>query len=222
MWTQCRDIQDPSLAVSTEAPASLNNKELRMNLALFEEETPVPVTTKPQRNWFAVYTSSNHEKKVQQHLQMRGIETFLPLYRVTRRWKNRTTVKLEVPLFTDYVFVRIARTERTRVLAVPRVRFIVGDGHRPLPLPDEQIETLRSGLHLRKVDRYPYARVGAWVRIRSGPLAGLEGVVVRRDNQLRVVLSIDLIQKSIAVHVTADELEPCGHLSNTSNEGSVA
>jgi len=165
------------------------------------------------RNWFAVYTASNHEKRVGQHLQMRDIETFLPLYTVTRKWRNRTTVKLELPLFSGYVFVRIARTESARVLAVPNVRFIVGDGRRALPLPDREIETLQSGLRLRRVDPYPYAKVGARVRIRSGPLAGLEGIVVRKDDQLRVVLSLDLIRKSIAVHVSADELEPCKCLS---------
>jgi transcription antitermination factor NusG len=178
-----------------------------INLAQIEEGIPMPLTRKAQSNWFAVYTTSNHEKKVQQHLQMRDIETFLPLYSVTRRWKNRTTVKLDLPLFTGYVFVRIARTESALVLAVPNVLSIVGDGHRPLPLPDSEIETLRSGLHLRRVDPHPYTKVGARVRIRSGPFAGLEGVIVRKDDQLRVVLSLDLINKSIAVHVNADELE---------------
>jgi transcription antitermination factor NusG len=164
---------------------------------------------KPQCHWFAVYTASNHEKRVEQHLLMRDIETYLPLYAVTRRWRNRTTVKLQLPLFTGYVFVRIPRTESARVLAVPNVRFIVGDGRRPLPLPDEEIDILRSGLLQRQVDPHPFAKVGARVRIHSGPLAGLEGVVLRKDDQLRVVLSLDLIKKSIAVHVTADEIEPC-------------
>lgn len=140
---------------------------------------------------------------------MRDIETFLPLYSVARRWRNRTTVKLELPLFRNYVFVRIAHTESARVLAIPRVHFIVGDGHKALPLPDEVIETLRSGLHLRQVDPYPYLKAGARVRIRSGPLAGLEGIVIRKDDKLRVVVSLDSIRKSIAVHVTADELESC-------------
>jgi len=168
---------------------------------MIDSETP--------RNWFAVYTVSNHEKRVQQHLQVRDIETFLPLYAVTRNWKNRTTVKLDLPLFTSYVFVRIARTESSQVLAVPNVVFMVGDGRRALPLPDKEIEALRSGLQLRKVDPYPYVKVGARARVRSGPLTGLEGIVVRKDDQLRVVMSLDLIRKSIAIHVTADELEPC-------------
>jgi transcription antitermination factor NusG len=183
-----------------------------MTLALLNEEGPVPVPSPLKRQWFAVYTASNHEKKVKQQLHLRNIETFLPLYAVTRRWGNRTTVKVERPLFNGYVFVRIARTENALVLGIPSVRFIVGDGRRAVPLPDDEIETLRSGLHLRQVDPYPYVKVGARTRIRSGPFAGMEGVVIRKDDQLRVVLSLDLIRKSIAVHINADELEPCEHL----------
>jgi transcription antitermination factor NusG len=149
------------------------------------------------------------KKKVEQHLRMREIESFLPLYTVTRRWKNRTTAKVELPLFAGYVFAKIARTEGVRVLEVPMVHSIVGNGCGALPIPDAEIDALRSGLHLRQVDPYPYMKVGARARIRSGALAGLEGVVVRKDGHLRVVLSLDLIMKSIAVHVKADELEPC-------------
>lgn len=190
-----------------------------MSLAQFEEEIPVSVIVKPPSHWFAVYTASNHEKKVQQHLQMRDVESYLPLYEVTRRWKNRTIVKLQLPLFAGYVFVRIARAESARVLAVPNVLFIVGNGHEAMPLPDDDIDTLRSGLHLRRVDPYPYTKVGARVRIRSGPLAGLEGIVVRKDEQLRVVLSLELMRKSIAVHVSADELEPCESSPRAGEEG---
>ena len=190
-----------------------------MALAFVEKEITVPDAVVRQRHWFAVYTTPNHEKSVQTHLRVRGVETFLPLYTVTRRWRNRTNVKLELPLFTDYVFVRIARMESSRVLAVPGVRFIVGDGRKALPLPDEEIEALRSGLHLRHVDPYPYAKVGSRARIRSGPLAGLEGIVVRKDNQFRIVLNIELIKRSVAVHVTADELERCENLAVTGEGG---
>jgi len=169
----------------------------------------IQVPAERERNWFALYTASNHEKKVEQHLQMREIETFLPLYTVTRRWKNRVTASVKLPLFAGYVFARIARTESARVLEVPLVHSIVGNGREALPIPDTDIDALRSGLHLRQSEPYPYVKVGARARIRSGPLAGLEGVVVRKDGHLRVVLSLELIMKSIAVHVRADELEPC-------------
>jgi len=189
-----------------------------MNLARCDNGDPcLPLAIRPQRNWYAVYTASNHEKKIHEQLRMRDVEAFLPLYTVTRRWKNRTTVKLDLPLFAGYVFARIARTESARVLAIPNVHFIVGNGREALALPDHEIETLRSGLHLRRVDPYPYVKVGARVRIRAGPLTGLEGIVVRKDDQLKVVVSLDLIKKSIAVHVSADELEPCESVPRISN-----
>ena len=172
-----------------------------------------------ERHWFAAYTASNHEKKVEQQLHLRNIETFLPLYAVTRRWRNRTTVKVDRPLFSGYVFVRIACTESAQVLRIPSVRFIVGDGRKAVALPDNEIEALRSGLRLRQVDPYPYVKVGARTRIRSGPFAGLEGLVIRKDDQLRVLLSLDLIKRSIAVHVNADELEPCEHPPGKQEDG---
>jgi transcription antitermination factor NusG len=161
------------------------------------------------RNWVAVYTASNHEKRVEQYLQMQGIETFLPLYSVTKRWKNRTTAKLQLPLFSGYVFAKIARTEKSRVLAAPMVRWIVGNGRELSPLSDYELDTLRSGLQLRQADPYPYLKAGDRVRIRSGALAGMEGLVLYKSGRLRVVLSIDAIMQSFSVHVDADELESC-------------
>ena len=161
------------------------------------------------RHWYALYTASNQEKRVEQHLRTKGVEVFLPLYTVTRRWKNRMTMKLDLPLFVGYVFVRIALAERVRVLEAPAAVSLVGNGREPLPLPDAEIDTLRRGLRLRQVDPYPYLKVGNRARIRSGALAGLEGVVVRKDDRLKVVVSIDAIMRSFAVHVHADELEPC-------------
>jgi transcription antitermination factor NusG len=160
-------------------------------------------------SWFAVYTATNHEKRVAQHLQVKEIETFLPLYSVTKRWKNRTTAKVELPLFAGYIFVRIAPTERIRVLEVPMVYSIVGNRREPSPLPDAQIEGLRTALQGGQVHPFPYVKVGNRVRVRSGAFAGLEGIVVRTYGGLSVVLSVDMIQKSIAVHVEADELESC-------------
>ena len=174
------------------------------------DTTPTDVqVSNGMRTWFAIHTASNHEKRVVQHLRVREIETFLPLYGVTKRWKNRTTVKIEMPLFSGYVFARIAPSERIRVLEVPMVCSIVGNKREPIPLPDAEIERLRVGLQGRQAHPFPYVKVGNRVRIRSGPLTGLEGIVVRTYGGLSVVLSVDLIQKSIVVHVEADELESC-------------
>jgi transcription antitermination factor NusG len=161
------------------------------------------------RHWFALFTASNNEKKVVQHLQMKDIETFLPLYTTTRRWKNRTTARVQAPLFTGYVFARIARSETAKVLAIPMVYSIVGNKHGAVPLPDEEIEALRRGLASVDAQPHQYVQVGQRARIRSGPLEGLEGIVERVDDHLRVVLTIDLIMKSIAVRVNAEDIDIC-------------
>lgn len=169
-------------------------------------EAPLP-TARETRHWFAAYTAANHEKRVGQYLQAKGIEYFLPLHSLTRRWKNRTTVKVELPLFAGYIFVRISTHQRVRVVEVPMVYSIVSSKSEPVSIPDDEIERIRTILKEREAHPYPYVKVGHRVRVRSGPLAGLEGTVVRTYGGLSVVLNVELIQKSIAVHVEADELE---------------
>jgi transcription antitermination factor NusG len=132
----------------------------------------------------------------------------MPHYRRVRRWKNRCTKTLDVPLFPGYVFVRIAPAERIRVLEVPSVISIVGRGREAVALPDSEIESLRAGLQLRCAEPHPHLIVGRRARIRGGPLSGMEGVVVRKNNNLRVVLTLDLIMQSVSVEVDGNELEP--------------
>jgi transcription antitermination factor NusG len=159
--------------------------------------------------WFAAYTSPRHEKRVAQYLNVREIEHYLPLYRPRRKWSDGSTVTLSLPLFPGYIFVRIGRNERVRVLEVPGVlTFVGGTGGQPAQLPEAEIDALRAGLSLRQVEPHPLLTVGQRARIRSGALAGMEGVVVRRNNGLRVVLTMDLIMQSMAVEVDGTELEP--------------
>jgi transcription antitermination factor NusG len=157
--------------------------------------------------WFAVYTTPRHEKAVARHFEFRRIESFLPLYMEMHRWKNGCRVNVEQPLFPGYIFARIGRRDSTQVLSVPGVLLIVGSGREPLALPDFEIEALRSGLHLRKFEPHPYLVVGEKARIKSGSLAGMVGVLARKKNSLRVVLTLELIMRSVAVEVDADELE---------------
>ena len=157
--------------------------------------------------WFAVYTTPRHEKAVARHFEFRRIESFLPLYMEMHRWKNGCRVNVEQPLFPGYIFARIGRHDSTQVLSVPGVLLIVGSGREPLALPDLEIEALRSGLHLRKFEPHPYLVVGEKARIKSGSLAGMVGVLARKKNSLRVVLTLELIMRSVAVEVDADELE---------------
>src|SRR5271165_965408 len=105
--------------------------------------------------WYAVFTMSRHEKKITEHLGQREIESFLPLYKVKHRWKNRCTVALELPLFPNYLFVRIDPQERRRVLSVPSVVTIVSAGREPLPVADNYITALRDGLLTHRIEPHP-------------------------------------------------------------------
>lgn len=163
----------------------------------------------PRLRWFAVYTASRHEKKVAQHLTQREIEFYLPLYKSRRKWSDGSKVTLDLPLFPGYLFVHIRRSERVRVLDVPGALAVVGgNGREPIPLPDEAIDALRNGLHLRHAEPHALLAVGQRARIRSGALAGMEGIVVRKKNGLRVVLTLEYIQRSVSVEVAAEDLEP--------------
>ena len=160
--------------------------------------------TLAQPRWYAAYTCPRHEKSVAEQLTEREVEFYLPLYETVSRWKDRR-VRLSLPLFPGYVFVRIPLCERLRVLGVPSVVRLVGFNGRPAPLPEEEIEKLRNGLCASlRAEPHPYLTVGRRVRIICGPLEGFEGVLLSRRSQFRVVLSLELIQRSICVHVDAD------------------
>lgn len=158
--------------------------------------------------WFAVFTSSHHEKKVSQHFIQRRIENFLPLHSEIHHWTNRRKAVLQLPLFPNYVFARIDRRQRGRVLQVPGVLSIVGCGYEPTPLSDFEVDSLRSGLHLRNFEPHPYLVVGERVLIKQGPLEGMEEFLLRKKNNLRVVLTVALIKQSVAVEVDAGDVEP--------------
>ncbi len=148
--------------------------------------------------WYAAYTSANHEKRVAEQLGVRAVEHFLPTYSSVRRWKDRQ-VTLQLPLFPGCL----------RVQQVPGVARLVGFDGTPAALPEEEIEALRTGLVSGvRAEPHPYMTAGRRVRITAGPLAGNEGILVRRKGNLRVVLSIDLIQRSILVQIDAASLEP--------------
>jgi transcription antitermination factor NusG len=153
--------------------------------------------------WYAVYTRAQHEKRVAQLLAQRSVENFLPVYETVHRWKDRK-VSLQMPLFPGYLFVRIALIDRLRVLQVPSVVRLVGFNGGPTALADEEVEGLRRALAEGvRAEPHPYLRVGRLVRITAGPLAGREGILKRWKGDLRVVLSTDLIQRSILVDVDA-------------------
>ena len=161
-------------------------------------------------NWYALYTSPRHEKRVAEQIQQRRISCFLPLYRSVRRWKDRRK-ELELALFPGYVFVRIALQDKLRVLQVPSAVRLVSFNGNPVALPETEIEGLRNRLCCGiSLEPHPYLRVGRRARVRTGPLQGVEGVVIRRKERCRIVVSIDLIMRSVAVEVDEADVEPLG------------
>jgi transcription antitermination factor NusG len=195
------------VASTTAVPGSAGNVlERQQNAAaagLLEQEPAMS-----QARWYAVYTCANHEKRVAAELGTRDVEHFLPLYSSMRRWKDRR-VQLELPLFPGYVFVRIALCQRLRVVQIPSLVRLVGFGGLPTALPDTEMEIMRSGLSQNpQAEPHPFLTVGRRVRINCGPFAGLEGVLKRKRGGMRVVVSLELIQRSLAVDVEAADVSP--------------
>src|SRR5229473_836045 len=159
-------------------------------------------------HWYAVYTCPRHEKSVALQMQRQHVPSFLPLYKSVRRWKDRRK-QLELPLFPGYVFVQIALKDRLRVLQTTGVVQLVSFNGKPAMLPDSEIDDLRNGLMANVcAEFHPYLSVGRRVRVHNGPLAGLEGILVRRKDKFRIVLSIHLIKRSVALEVSETDIEP--------------
>jgi len=160
--------------------------------------------------WFAAYTSANHEKRVAEQLEERAVEHFLPLYASVRRWKDRR-VTLQMPLFPGYVFVHFALRDRFQVLQIPGVVHLVNFGGHPAPVPEEDVRAIQNCLARgQRVEAHPYLRAGRHARVKNGPLQGLEGIILRRKNTTRLILSFDLIQRSVAVEIDEMDLVPAG------------
>jgi transcription antitermination factor NusG len=160
-----------------------------------------------EAHWYAAHTRANHEKRLAEHLAERSVEHFLPLYECVRRWKDRR-VTLQLPLFPGYILVRLPLRERLRVLQIPGIARLVGFNGNPVPLPDAEIDALRQKLNRQvHAEPHPYLQVGRRVRVRTGPLEGFEGILVRRKQKYRIVVSIDLIMRSIAAEVDIADVE---------------
>jgi transcription antitermination factor NusG len=167
-----------------------------------------PQHEQESRRWFAVTTTPQHEKAARRHLDFAGVETFLPTYESSRVWKNRQKVKVELPLFPTYLFVRIDQGERGKVLRTPGVRQLIGNRREALSLPDREIEFLRTSLWEKKAEPYAGLIAGQRVRVKSGSMQGVEGCLVRQSSEWRFILTVQLIHHHVAVEVDASTLEP--------------
>lgn len=158
--------------------------------------------------WYAAYTCPRHEKHVAQQLVQHHIASFLPLYSSVRRWKDRRK-RLDLPLFPGYVFVQMTDRNRVEVLRLPGVVQLVCFQGKPAAIDPAEIEALRRGTTGPiAVQPHPYLKEGRRVRIISGPMTGTEGIFVRRKQQVRLVISISLIQRSVAMEIGEADVEP--------------
>jgi transcription antitermination factor NusG len=169
---------------------------------------PVMPEAPGERNWYAVFTVPQNEKSVVKHLNLREVESFLPTYETVRVWKNRQRMKIVLPLFPSYLFVRINRRERAKVLQSPGVLQIVGNGKEYVALPDPEIEFLRTGLCKERVEPCREFFIGEKVRIKRGVMQGVCGTLMRKASGLRFVLSLELINQHVAAQVDIEDLEP--------------
>jgi len=162
----------------------------------------------PSMQWYAVSVRPRHEKLVTRHLEHQGLNHFLPVYRSVRRWKDRRK-ELDMALFPGYVFVNLDLRDRLLVLRAPgTVQFVTFQG-QPAAIPESEIRALEASLSAGlRVQPHPYLHQGARVRLKRGPLVGTEGIMIRRKERFRLVLSIDLIMRSVMFEVDEADVEP--------------
>lgn len=161
-----------------------------------------------EEKWYAIYTWAHHEKRVADQLEQRQLRNFLPLYRAMHRWKDRRK-EVELALFPSYVFVQLSLQHRLRVLEISSVVHLVSFQGKPAPLPAHEIEKLRQGVNGRvRMGPHPYLQAGQRVRVRRGPVAGLEGILVRRKEGARLVVSIDILMRAVALEIDEADVEP--------------
>jgi transcription antitermination factor NusG len=165
----------------------------------------------PGASWYALYTRHQHEKTVAQMLVGKGFEVFLPMYAAAHHWQDRVK-KLSLPLFPGYVFLRCASERRIQARVTPGVvQFVPAD--RPIPIAGSEIDWLRQLNANRACARpHPFLKAGDWVRVRRGPLEGIEGVLAHWKGGYRLVLSVELLQQSAAVEIDASMVERTSRL----------
>jgi transcription antitermination factor NusG len=158
--------------------------------------------------WYALRTKSRHEKLVRDQLEKQGIEPLLPTVRRLSQWKDRKK-EIEVPLFSGYCFVRLSQQNRLPAQKVAGVVEVVGSGHRPEPIPDAEIEALKTLMaSVLPYDSHPYLHEGMQVEVVRGPLQGVQGILLRKEKRHRLVIGVRLIQQAAAVEIDVQDVVP--------------
>jgi transcription antitermination factor NusG len=157
--------------------------------------------------WYAVYTRHQHEKTVAQVLTMKGFETLLPLYQEPHRWKDRVKL-LSLPLFPCYVFLAGDLNRRVDIVTTPGIHFLVSVAGRPVSIVGKEIDAIRQGVETgARLRPHPFLKSGERVRVKSGSLEGVEGILVRKKSVYRLVLSVEILGKAASVEVDVAEVE---------------
>jgi transcription antitermination factor NusG len=187
----------------------LEGEAMAANNVIWQTSSPLPMAHAEAENWYALHTRPRHEKVVVQRLSERGVETFLPLVNEVHRWSDRKK-SVQLPLFSCYVFAKFMpnRSERLRVLRVDGVLGLVGSGGEGTSIPDEQVDAVRAVVEgVLPWASHPFLKIGQRVRIRGGALDGLEGILTSRYGNHTLVISVEAIQRSLAVSVEGYQVE---------------
>jgi len=161
-----------------------------------------------QLSWYALYTRSRHEKLVEETLGRKGIETFLPLRKIKRKWSDRSKI-IHEPLFKGYLFVQMKLEQRLQVLQAKGVVRLIGTRAEPVPVPERDLIAIRAFIEDEiPIDPYPYLKEGERVVVKNGKFRGVEGFLVCKKNQHRLIISLDLLQQSCSIEIDAANVEP--------------
>ena len=162
-----------------------------------------------ESNWYAIHTRPRNEKWIAEQLQEKSVSTFLPLLQQVHQWSDRRS-KVEIPMFSCYVFVRIAQAkdERLKVLRTLGVLGFVGNERQGTPIPDEQIESLRTAIREKiPCALHPFVSAGKRVRIRGGSLDGVEGILMRQGGDQSLIVSVELLHRSVSIRVEGYDID---------------
>ncbi len=166
-----------------------------------------------ERYWHALYTRHQHEKRVAETLSRKGYDVFLPLYSAMHRWRDRSK-RLRLPLFPSYVFIRGRLDRELEILGTPGIIHIVGWSGRPAIVPEEQIDAVRRIVEGPfPADPFPFLQNGERVRVKAGPLFGIEGILIRKKGVSRFVVSMEMLGRSAAVEIDLSSIERIGPYS---------
>jgi transcription antitermination factor NusG len=165
------------------------------------------------RNWYALFTRYQHEKSVAFSLSNKNLEVFLPLYRSVRQWRDRAT-PIWLPLFPCYVFIHEGMERRHQIVTTPGILRIVGWGGRAAIVPQAQLDMATRIVESRlAVEPHPYLQTGDRVRVKTGPLLGLDGILTRQKGKARLVVSMEMLGRSAAVEIDVLDVERSGPLT---------